>query len=76
MLMGTVGITHPLVQIARLQIRLSLSSHRHPTPIPIPQQVDTIFVGQRGLGTVRAFLIGSFSQYILAYAPCAVMLVK
>lgn len=36
--------------------------------------VDLIVVGTRGLGAVKSFFVGSFSQYILANPKCDVLL--
>eukprot|EP00808_Paulinella_micropora_P019100 g11573.t1 len=36
-------------------------------------KVDTIFVGTRGLGAVKRFFVGSFSNYIIQHSHCDVM---
>jgi len=38
--------------------------------------IETIFVGTRGLGAVKRFFLGSFSNYIVNHADCDVMVVK
>jgi nucleotide-binding universal stress UspA family protein len=38
--------------------------------------VGTIFVGSRGLGAIKRFLLGSFSNYIVTHASQNVMVVK
>ena len=38
--------------------------------------IDTILVGNRGLGAVQRMWLGSFSQYIVNHAPCDVVVVK
>eukprot|EP00808_Paulinella_micropora_P002444 g20772.t1 len=40
------------------------------------QKVGTIFVGTRGLGPVKAFFLGSFSQYVVQHAHCNVLVSK
>eukprot|EP00301_Raphidiophrys_heterophryoidea_P020431 c5126_g1_i1.p1 GENE.c5126_g1_i1~~c5126_g1_i1.p1 ORF type:complete len:103 (-),score=21.48 c5126_g1_i1:12-320(-) len=37
---------------------------------------DMIFVGQRGLSTVKKIFVGSFSSFVLSHAHCDVYLVK
>jgi nucleotide-binding universal stress UspA family protein len=37
---------------------------------------DLVVVGARGLGAVKAFLLGSVSQTVARHAPCAVLVVK
>eukprot|EP00808_Paulinella_micropora_P029471 g65765.t1 len=39
-------------------------------------QIDTIFVGSRGLGVVARMLLGSFSNYVLEHAHCNVMVIR
>src|SRR5215472_1413463 len=40
------------------------------------RNIDTIFVGARGLGRVRRFLLGSVSSAAVADAPCSVEIVR
>lgn len=40
------------------------------------QEVDLIVIGTRGLGAVKRVLLGSVSQGVSAYAPCAVTIVR
>ncbi len=37
---------------------------------------DLIVVGHRGLSPVRAFLLGSVSNRVVAHAPCSVLVVR
>lgn len=37
---------------------------------------DLIIMGSRGLGTVKSFLLGSVSNYVLHHTNCPVMLIK
>jgi len=37
---------------------------------------DLIVVGHRGLSTVKAFLMGSVSNRVVAHAPCSVLVVR
>lgn len=37
---------------------------------------DLIIIGRRGVGRVRALVLGSVSEYVLANAPCPVTIVK
>ena len=37
---------------------------------------DLIIVGHRGLSPVKAFLIGSVSNRVVAHAPCSVLVVR
>lgn len=40
------------------------------------EKADLIIVGARGLSNIQRFLLGSVSQKIVTYAPCAVLVVK
>jgi len=40
------------------------------------QKCDVIVMGTRGLGALRAVLVGSVSSYVLNNAKCSVLLVK
>eukprot|EP01130_Rhizamoeba_saxonica_P001740 TRINITY_DN11596_c0_g1_i1.p1 TRINITY_DN11596_c0_g1~~TRINITY_DN11596_c0_g1_i1.p1 ORF type:complete len:255 (+),score=57.80 TRINITY_DN11596_c0_g1_i1:46-765(+) len=40
------------------------------------KNVDTIFIGSRGLNKIKAFLLGSTSKYVVDHAPCDVQVVK
>jgi nucleotide-binding universal stress UspA family protein len=40
------------------------------------QQVESIVVGSRGLGSIQRMFLGSFSHYIIHHAPCDVIVVK
>eukprot|EP00457_Paulinella_chromatophora_P019453 gb/GEZN01021130.1/.p1 GENE.gb/GEZN01021130.1/~~gb/GEZN01021130.1/.p1 ORF type:complete len:164 (-),score=8.31 gb/GEZN01021130.1/:109-600(-) len=39
-------------------------------------EIDTMYVGSRGLGPVKGLLLGSFSHYLVSHAPCNIMVVK
>ena len=39
-------------------------------------QVDTIFVGSRGLGSFQRVLLGSFSNYVVNHSSCTVVVVR
>ena len=39
-------------------------------------EADTIIMGNRGLGTASAFLLGSVSTKVVAHAPCPIIVVK
>ena len=39
-------------------------------------EADTIVMGNRGLGTAGAFLLGSVSTKVVAHAPCPIIVVK
>ena len=39
-------------------------------------EADTIVMGNRGLGTAGAFLLGSVSTAVVKHAPCPVIVVK
>jgi len=40
------------------------------------QRIDCIFVGTRGHGALKRFLLGSFSNYIVSHAESDVMIVR
>ncbi|MDD6127221.1 MAG: universal stress protein, partial [Veillonellaceae bacterium] len=40
------------------------------------EESDLIVMGSRGLGTLGGILTGSVSSYVLAHAPCPVLLCK
>lgn len=44
--------------------------------IATKNNVDLIVVGSRGLGAIKRFFLGSFSNYLVNHAPCNVMVVK
>ena len=39
-------------------------------------QIDLVIVGTRGLSTVKRFLLGSTSDWVMREAPCSVLLVR
>lgn len=39
-------------------------------------EADTIVMGNRGLGTAKAFLLGSVSTAVVKHAPCPVFVIK
>ena len=39
-------------------------------------EADTIVIGNRGLGTAGAFLLGSVSTAVVKHAPCPVFVIK
>jgi len=40
------------------------------------KEVDIVIVGSRGLGKLKSFLIGSFSDYVVHHAACSVLVVR
>lgn len=40
------------------------------------QNFDLVVMGSRGLGVVKSLWLGSVSNYVVAHAPCPVMVVK
>ncbi len=39
-------------------------------------EIDSLFVGQRGLGPIKSVFIGAFSSYMINHAPCDVVMVR
>ena len=40
------------------------------------KQIDMVFMGRRGMGSIQRFFVGSTSKYVLEHCPCNVFIVK
>jgi nucleotide-binding universal stress UspA family protein len=68
-----------LLQAAGLEARLLLCEGDPSMEIVRAAQkenYDLIVVGHRGLSPVKAFLVGSVSNRVVAHAPCSVLVVR